>query len=227
MNNLLYEVKYAVETYFKFLQDNYNFTSFEQVPLAYEYHFKAKDNANNFINIHIELIASTPIWVNFNGVYIEDIISSDIVNAYNQELHNLYDKNFKKYLKTKDVAYISANVDNYNLYGKSINEKRLQCIAKIINKDFYALVEASNKVKQLKKRKDKEANKHIHSNTLNEFVLLSKSQKFKQNFKYNKTLSIDTEKCQIEVVSYTELEGVIKKILKSRINLQIRWFFVN
>lgn len=61
MNNLLYEVKYAVVTYFKFLQDNYNFTSFEQVPLAYEYHFKAKDNANNFINIHIELIASTPI----------------------------------------------------------------------------------------------------------------------------------------------------------------------
>lgn len=61
MNNVLYEVKYAVETHFKFLQDNYNFTPFEQVSLVYEYHFKANYKAGKFINIHIELIPFTPI----------------------------------------------------------------------------------------------------------------------------------------------------------------------
>lgn len=227
MNNLLYEIKYAVETHFKFLQDDYSFSNFEQVALAYEYHFKAKDNTTNFINIHIELIASTPIWINFNGVYIENLITDGLVDEYNIALHNLYNKNFKKYLKTKDPKYISANIDNYNLYGNDLNDKRIQRISKIIKKDFYKLIKASNRYKQLKEKKELDKHKQVNSSTLKEFLLLANTQEFKQNFNSKKILSIDTDKCQIDVTSNKELKSVIESLIKNNIESEIEWYFVN
>ncbi|MEP0211583.1 MAG: hypothetical protein ABJD66_00090 [Cellulophaga sp.] len=227
MNNLLYEVKYAVETHFKFLQDNYNFTPFEQVSLAYEYHFKANDSAGNFINIHIELIASTPIWVNFNGVYIENLITDNLVDKYNIELHNLYDSNFNKYLKTKDTKYISANIDNYNLYGNTINNNRLQRIAELIKEDFYKLVSASKKYKDLKEEEAVKQNQQINSNTLKEFALLANSQEFKEKFISNNVLIVDTDKCQIDITSIKELKSLINTLTKNKNNVVIDCHFVN
>ena len=225
MNNLLYEVKYAVETHFKFLQTDFNFTPFKEVSLAYEYHFKASDEASNYINIHIELIASTPIWVNFNGVYIEDLVKDDLLDKYNKELHNLYDKNFKKYLKTKDVKYISANVDNYNLYGNVLNNNRLQRIGEIVAKKFYSLVKTSHEHINTKEKEYLKETEHINSCNLEELKELTKNLDFKKKFKESKKLDLDTDKCEIDVESIEELTKLMSTFSSQKFN-NFEWYFV-
>ncbi|MCL5244277.1 hypothetical protein M4I21_00545 [Cellulophaga sp. 20_2_10] len=225
MNNLLYEVKYAVETHFKFLQNDFKFKPFKEVPLAYEYHFKAFDEAKNHINIHIELIASTPIWITFNGVYIEELIKDDLLDKYNKELHYLYDKNFKSYLKTKDVKYISANIDNYNLYGNSINNKRLQRIGGIVAEKFYSLVKASHDHTDAKKKEYLKETEHINSCNLEALKELTKNEEFKEQFKQSKKLVLDTDKCEIDVASIEELTKLITTFSSQNFN-NFEWHFI-
>jgi hypothetical protein len=86
----LNDIRNTLDLHFKFLQEQYDFPSFDEEQIAYEYHFISK-KANLKFDIWFELAPSSPIWVSLNGHYIEKL-----------EPENLVLKNYRKDLKNVD-----------------------------------------------------------------------------------------------------------------------------
>ncbi len=63
-------IRNAINQHFKFLQDQYHFSSFVEEQIAYEYHFTSKKENLEF-DIWFELAPSSPVWLWLNGHYIE------------------------------------------------------------------------------------------------------------------------------------------------------------
>jgi len=64
-------LKNALGKYAGFLKEG-GFSDFEEEQVAYEYHFRTQNDYVT-IDIYIELISSTPVWVCINGYHIEDL----------------------------------------------------------------------------------------------------------------------------------------------------------
>ncbi|WP_343690964.1 hypothetical protein [Chitinophaga sp.] len=71
MKNPYTATKQALGQYFRFLEAA-GFPGFEEEQRAYEYHFLTR-NVDVCIDIYIELISTTPVWVSINGYFIEDL----------------------------------------------------------------------------------------------------------------------------------------------------------
>jgi hypothetical protein len=127
--NLLGHIQSAIDRYFGFLKD-YGFDRFQAQQLAYEYHFIAS-NKMVTIDLWFEAVISTPIWVRINDFYIgslepENAVLKDL--AKKSELLLLPNRSFDDFI-------CEENYERYRLFGKDLNDKYLQEVASILNRN--------------------------------------------------------------------------------------------
>lgn len=133
MANIYTDIQEIIRHNFQFLKD-YGFSDFEEEQLAFELHFIAK---NSFVKIDIwlEAISSSPIWVTVNGLFINHLeLENPELKNYSKALKDNYDALFQQYLKTNDKNFLVQLSDMYSKVGKQINEAYLKEISEIFQR---------------------------------------------------------------------------------------------
>lgn len=156
--NLQQDIKDSVLNHFGFLI-NLGFTEFIEEQLAYEIHFFCQ-RKNIKLDVCFELINSTPIWITINGIDVTNIQKNNllILNIY-KEKQNLYDSDFKKYLKSNNTEYLKNIEENYKAVGKKLNDNLIKQVSTILMDNKEILLGDLSKLKKVEKQRQTEIEK--------------------------------------------------------------------
>jgi hypothetical protein len=137
-SNFYFDIKESIEKHFDFLKD-FGFPKFEEEQIAYELHFKTKNNHITF-DIWVEAIPSTPIWVKVNQYYLDSIeLENQKIKDYHNQLKENYDKIFQKYLKTNHSKYLTSLSKQYAVNGLQINDDYLKELSMLLKRHLSVL----------------------------------------------------------------------------------------
>jgi len=138
MNRMYLDIKESIIRNFNFLKA-YGFSDFIENQKAYEFHFETK-NDDIQIDIWFEAISSSPVWVQINQYYIENIEPENLIlKDCDLQREKKYDELFQQYLKTDDAVYLDKIQNCYINKGKDINELYLRECSVILKRNICVL----------------------------------------------------------------------------------------
>jgi len=151
--NLHQDIKQSIHEHFDFLHE-LGFPEFQEKQLAYEIHFYTKREAIT-IDICYEQIHSTPIWITINGIHATLLDEENkIIQSIYTKCDELYNANFKKYLKTDDKELLITNQELYQRIGKQLNQDFITEVSNILQRNQHNLLDDGTELKKIQTERE-------------------------------------------------------------------------
>lgn len=136
---LLDDIRKSIKAHFAFLQ-SYGFSAFSENQLAFEFHYECRNDAAA-IDIWLEAISASPVWVTINGYDVSDLEpDNERIKTYSAKYTELYDEYFSNYLKTDDAAWLTKITEQYRVSGQALNDDFLAEIAGMLQRNSAVLL---------------------------------------------------------------------------------------